>query len=926
MPSFDQVDENWIRDHGCFLRRLGRALLEGDPEGEDAAQDAFAAALAHRRRGGGVERLAGWLHTVTRRRAARVRRQHAVRDESERRAARPEAQASAADAAARAEIVQRVAAVVAGLREPYREALLLRFFEDLPPRAIAARLGVPVRTVDSRIQRGLALARGELERTSRSEARRWSEALGVALGIDGHRTPAPPASVVPKSALPTALVAMKLPLALLACALSIAIVAHLLPGTDGDGRSSHAALPVVEHGSRAASTSALADGERVAMERAATDGAAPAQREAQALSRLRFRLVDTNERALAGVRGVWIPNSVAEVLAEDELASTIRATSDADGALALDVPAESGGTVRFRLDGYAPESRSLARSTAEPWTVTLRPSAEQRALRFVTFESGVPVRDVRLFSFQGHIATSGSDGVVQLPTWVDPREVLRAESSTTSPIVFQPGNLLREEVRLRAECEVTLDFALASGEDVGTVSLACHIPGASGPSAWVVYPWKQRVEGGSAVVRLPRDVEVTFSAIDELGRGAEATHVFRAPNAAHTLTLDASGNLDVILSDEHGAPIVDATAELDFLGSEHEPWRIRSDARGTLHVPNANRVQGIRIEAEGYGRVLLRATHDGTPREGAVALTLEREVTGARVRVVDASGAGLAGARVQLSRKGNLAAFRQFPELHGAWPSAHGAWGIWGIAFDGTTDEQGHVDVRGLAAGECDLAATIPRASDDAGDLFRPTRMRIDLRSNATTTIETERAVAVELEAFDASTGRPVRELTLRIPGGGETQVVGNQWQGWLAGSERELVLIAPGVGTTRVALDGDGHGFRRVDVWPEEPSLIRVVGDGIVQKLAGVRIPVTLFEPYPGGAFGSIGWRETKLDGNGVGRVLVAVAPPILLGLESVLVDGRRIRFEPDMLEWNPAAELTFTAVDGDSAGPVQVSEVGNR
>ena len=46
----------------------------------------------------------------------------------------------------------RVAAALAR-EEPYREALLLRFFEELPPRRIAQQLSVPVSPVHTRLTR-----------------------------------------------------------------------------------------------------------------------------------------------------------------------------------------------------------------------------------------------------------------------------------------------------------------------------------------------------------------------------------------------------------------------------------------------------------------------------------------------------------------------------------------------------------------------------------------------------------------------------------------------------------------------------------------------------------------------------------------------------------------------------------------------------
>ena len=63
-----------------------------------------------------------------------------------------------------------VAAVLA-LAEPYRSAVLLRYYEELPPRAIARRLGVPVETVRTRVKRGVELIRMRLVEARSFDAR-----------------------------------------------------------------------------------------------------------------------------------------------------------------------------------------------------------------------------------------------------------------------------------------------------------------------------------------------------------------------------------------------------------------------------------------------------------------------------------------------------------------------------------------------------------------------------------------------------------------------------------------------------------------------------------------------------------------------------------------------------------------------------------
>jgi RNA polymerase sigma-70 factor (ECF subfamily) len=65
-------------------------------------------------------------------------------------------------AAARSEDAARIAAALAALEPLYREALLLRFQEDLPLHEIAEITGAPLPTVSSRIYRGLAMLRTQL--------------------------------------------------------------------------------------------------------------------------------------------------------------------------------------------------------------------------------------------------------------------------------------------------------------------------------------------------------------------------------------------------------------------------------------------------------------------------------------------------------------------------------------------------------------------------------------------------------------------------------------------------------------------------------------------------------------------------------------------------------------------------------------------
>jgi RNA polymerase sigma-70 factor (ECF subfamily) len=67
--------------------------------------------------------------------------------------------------AARTEDAQRLAHTLQTLEPIYREALVLRFQEDMSLQEMATLIGVPLTTVSSRIYRGLAALRAQLEGT-----------------------------------------------------------------------------------------------------------------------------------------------------------------------------------------------------------------------------------------------------------------------------------------------------------------------------------------------------------------------------------------------------------------------------------------------------------------------------------------------------------------------------------------------------------------------------------------------------------------------------------------------------------------------------------------------------------------------------------------------------------------------------------------
>ncbi|HUR27678.1 MAG TPA: sigma-70 family RNA polymerase sigma factor [Planctomycetota bacterium] len=175
------VDAEFVLAHQDYVKRLARGLVFDEAGADDLAQQVWLAALQHPP--ANASGLRGWLATIARNLASLSRRGAARRSRHEQESARPESVAAADELlvheATRTKLVQAVLA----LDEPFRETVILRYFDELSPRAIATKQGVPVATVKSRLKRGLASLRARLDREGGGRAA-WSLALvnGLHLG------------------------------------------------------------------------------------------------------------------------------------------------------------------------------------------------------------------------------------------------------------------------------------------------------------------------------------------------------------------------------------------------------------------------------------------------------------------------------------------------------------------------------------------------------------------------------------------------------------------------------------------------------------------------------------------------------------------------------------------------------------------------
>jgi len=155
-----RLDVTELLGHVAWLRRLAATLVADAARADDLTQQVVLDALA--RPPAEPSRTKAWLGAVARHLAWRTKLSEGRRAARERMVAPQEAVSAADEVVARTELHRRVVDAVLALDERYRTPLLLRWFDGLPPRAIAERTGEPVETVKTRLRRGLELLREQL--------------------------------------------------------------------------------------------------------------------------------------------------------------------------------------------------------------------------------------------------------------------------------------------------------------------------------------------------------------------------------------------------------------------------------------------------------------------------------------------------------------------------------------------------------------------------------------------------------------------------------------------------------------------------------------------------------------------------------------------------------------------------------------------
>ncbi len=162
-------------EHTEFLTRLANGLVGDAHAADDLVQDAFVAALEHPPLS--RSSLGSWLASVIRNRASNRLRQESNRVQRESDSARHESQDSDSLSVDRIEFQREMLDALLALPAAQRSVVYLRYYEGFTPSEIAVRQGEPVKTIKTRLSRGLASIRSHLDRRAKGGRDAWLAAL-----------------------------------------------------------------------------------------------------------------------------------------------------------------------------------------------------------------------------------------------------------------------------------------------------------------------------------------------------------------------------------------------------------------------------------------------------------------------------------------------------------------------------------------------------------------------------------------------------------------------------------------------------------------------------------------------------------------------------------------------------------------------------
>ena len=172
-PDFEQL----VDEHQSMVFSLAWRMTGDRGLAEEIAQDVFLELDRNMTRIESPSHALFWLRRVAMSRSADALRRRRVRgvdlwvEIEENHGVTPEERVSPVGA--------RLEQLLASLPEPQREALVLRYQENLTPDEIAATLESPLATVKSNLQRGLKLLRAKAESNLKDFVRNGKNTTGA---------------------------------------------------------------------------------------------------------------------------------------------------------------------------------------------------------------------------------------------------------------------------------------------------------------------------------------------------------------------------------------------------------------------------------------------------------------------------------------------------------------------------------------------------------------------------------------------------------------------------------------------------------------------------------------------------------------------------------------------------------------------------
>jgi RNA polymerase sigma factor (sigma-70 family) len=186
MGNQPAVDLSLLLAHERWAGRLARALVHDDDIAEDIVQEARVSFWRSAPTQSASVRA--WLRAVIRNLAHDQGRVQARKRRDAEAVAAETTSPSAEELAQRLEGHQLLATLVGQLREPFRETIILRYYEGMSGAAIARRLAIPAGTVRWRIKTALDDLRAQLDERWKGGRQAW---LALFAGWQPPRAAAP---------------------------------------------------------------------------------------------------------------------------------------------------------------------------------------------------------------------------------------------------------------------------------------------------------------------------------------------------------------------------------------------------------------------------------------------------------------------------------------------------------------------------------------------------------------------------------------------------------------------------------------------------------------------------------------------------------------------------------------------------------------